>query len=325
MSAAPLISVVTAAYKRPASLQHAMRSALAQSCADFEYLVIGDCCEDNTEEVVRGFDDKRIVWRNLPQNTGHQSGVNKAALEMARGQYIAYLNQDDLWFPDHLATLVEPIREHKLDLISSLCISVFPPGHRYREILGMPYRLQNGVLDYQPMTSTTLHTLSAAREVGGWIDWRENKAVPTIEFFHRLRGLRGRFGVLPHITTLKFHSGNRVGSYVKDDAAELARYARLMAEDPLLRYREAMVAMACAATFEPSPQIKVPVEPEGAPPGWYIEQLRNIRGLDPRLGLDPAAQPKYEAIAVPPETLLRVPEDGWPLIASGFEGASKTA
>src|SRR5262249_30754331 len=161
--------------------------------------------------------------------------------------------------------------------------SVFPPGHRYREILGMPYRLKTGVLDYQPMTSTALHSLAAAREIGGWIDWRENKALPTIEFFHPLRRLRNRFALLPPVTTLKFHSGNRVGSYVKDDADELARYAQLMADDPFLRYRETMIALACGATYEPSPQIKVPDAPADAPPGWYIEQLRNIRGLDPRL------------------------------------------
>ena len=85
MARAPKVSVITATYNYPSVLKLAMETALDQSFADFEYLVIGDGCTDETEEIVRGFKDDRIIWDNLPENLGNQSDVNRIALRRARG------------------------------------------------------------------------------------------------------------------------------------------------------------------------------------------------------------------------------------------------
>ena len=107
----PRVSVIIPTYNRSAVLRHAIASVLAQSFADFELLVVGDCCTDDSAAVVAGFGDPRIRWFNLPANSGHQSGPNNEGLRQARGELIAYLGHDDLWLPHHLQTLAAAIDE----------------------------------------------------------------------------------------------------------------------------------------------------------------------------------------------------------------------
>jgi len=163
----PAITVITSTYNWPEALKEAIRTVLTQSFTDFEYLVIGDCCTDNTEEIVKEFDDPRILWHNLTENTGNQSGVNKIALEIARGEYVAYLNHDDLWFPNHLQSLYTPLLNQDLDIVSSLALSIKPPGFDFREIIGLPWNTAAGETDVYPMTTNVMHKKSAAQEAGG--------------------------------------------------------------------------------------------------------------------------------------------------------------
>src|ERR1700741_1065499 len=81
----PRVSVIIATYNRSSVLRYAIASVLEQSMGDFELLVVGDCCTDDSEEVVADIKDPRIRWINLPANSGHQSGPNSRGLQEARG------------------------------------------------------------------------------------------------------------------------------------------------------------------------------------------------------------------------------------------------
>lgn len=96
------ITIVVATYHRPAALRNAIRSARAQTMPDWRMIVIGDCCSDETESVVREFDDARIRFANLPERFGEQAGPNSVGMALADTGYLAFLNQDDLWLPHHL-------------------------------------------------------------------------------------------------------------------------------------------------------------------------------------------------------------------------------
>src|SRR6185369_3390589 len=95
---------------------------------DFEVLVIGDGCTDDSETVINMIGDARVRWINLPENTGHQSGPNNVGLREARGEIIAYHGHDDLWLPHHLAVMVDALRSKDADLAHSLCLLVPSEG-----------------------------------------------------------------------------------------------------------------------------------------------------------------------------------------------------
>ena len=73
MSSAPLFSIVLSTYGRGRHIGPTIESVLAQSWEDYELLVVGDGCSDETESMVGSFLSPRIRWLNLPHNTGTRS------------------------------------------------------------------------------------------------------------------------------------------------------------------------------------------------------------------------------------------------------------
>lgn len=102
---APLFSVLVPTHYRADVIGLAIRSVLAQQEQDFEILVAGDGAEPGTAEAVLACADPRIRWFDLPKTAGFGYATRNIALRAARGRYIAFMADDDLFFPDHLRLL----------------------------------------------------------------------------------------------------------------------------------------------------------------------------------------------------------------------------
>ena len=102
MSQAPKVSVVIPTYNREAYVRDAIDSILAQSLADFELLVIDDGSTDGSCEAVRAYDDDRIRLIRNDRNLGIAATRN-VGLGFARGEYLAFLDSDDMARTDRLA------------------------------------------------------------------------------------------------------------------------------------------------------------------------------------------------------------------------------
>ncbi|MGA9668488.1 MAG: glycosyltransferase family 2 protein [Terracidiphilus sp.] len=124
--AMPKVTVIIAAYNCSHTLKCALTSLCNQTYGGFEAWVVGDCCTDDSEQIVAGFCDPRLNWTNLPQRVGSQSGPNNEGLRRARGEYIAYLGQDDLWFPWHLKSLVTTMEETNADFVHAIVARLHP-------------------------------------------------------------------------------------------------------------------------------------------------------------------------------------------------------
>ncbi len=115
-------TVVIPSYRRPQFLVEALRSVLAQSHSDWELWVLDNCSQDGTEDIVRGFADKRINYICHPRNIGLHLNW-KAALTAGCDEWIAMLEDDNIWKPTHLETAWKTIRAHgqSVDLVASGC------------------------------------------------------------------------------------------------------------------------------------------------------------------------------------------------------------
>lgn len=96
------VTFIISTYRRPEALRCTLRTLLMQTHQDWDALVIGDHCGPETEAAIRSVQDPRIAYYNLPQRFGEQSGPNSAGLHLARGDFVCFLNQDDLLLKDHL-------------------------------------------------------------------------------------------------------------------------------------------------------------------------------------------------------------------------------
>ena len=99
----PKVSVLMPVYNtRPEHLREAMDSILTQTFTDFEFLILNDASPDPpVEEVVQSFSDPRIVYAVNEKNLGI-SGSRNRLLDMAKGEYLAVMDHDDISLPGRL-------------------------------------------------------------------------------------------------------------------------------------------------------------------------------------------------------------------------------
>ncbi|MCR4418630.1 MAG: glycosyltransferase [Clostridia bacterium] len=98
----PTVSVIIPTYNRAHLVGRAIKSVLNQTYQDFEIIVVDDASRDNTEEVVRSFNDPRIRYLRHEHNLGGSAARN-TGIRAARGEFIAFLDSDDEWLPEKLA------------------------------------------------------------------------------------------------------------------------------------------------------------------------------------------------------------------------------
>ena len=105
--ARPRVSVLMPTFKQAPFIRRALESLRAQSLPDWELVVVDDGSPDDMAAVVAPYlADPRIRYHRLPRNTGLGAALNTAT-GLAHGQYLAYLPSDDVYYPDHLARLVD--------------------------------------------------------------------------------------------------------------------------------------------------------------------------------------------------------------------------
>ena len=100
----PFFSIIIPTYNRADLIAATLRSVQTQEFAELEVLVVDDGSKDNTAEVVRPFlADQR--FRYLPKENAERGAARNYGLARARGEYVVFLDSDDLFHPTHLATL----------------------------------------------------------------------------------------------------------------------------------------------------------------------------------------------------------------------------
>ncbi|MDE3115120.1 MAG: glycosyltransferase family 2 protein, partial [Pseudomonadota bacterium] len=103
--APPLFSVVIPVYNRAELLRSALESVRAQSCQDFEIVVVDDGSTDDPAKTVAAFADPRI--RCVRQNNRGASAARNRGIALARGRFVAFLDSDDCFLPHHLERMAK--------------------------------------------------------------------------------------------------------------------------------------------------------------------------------------------------------------------------
>lgn len=106
-----LVSVIMPSWNTGKFIAESIQSVIDQTYENWELIIVDDCSTDNTDEVVAKFTDKRIRYFKNEKNSGAALSRNRALRE-ANGEWIAFLDSDDLWNPDKLEHQINFMNKH---------------------------------------------------------------------------------------------------------------------------------------------------------------------------------------------------------------------
>ena len=108
-----LVSIIMPSYNTANYIGESINSVINQSYKNWELIIVDDCSTDNTDEVIKDFlKDSRIKYLKNKENSGAAISRNKA-LRMAKGEWIAFLDSDDLWNHKKLEKQIKFMEQNK--------------------------------------------------------------------------------------------------------------------------------------------------------------------------------------------------------------------
>lgn len=108
-----MVSVIMPSWNTARYIAESIQSVVNQTYKNWELLIVDDCSMDNTDEIVASFDDDRIKYIKNSKNMGAALTRNRA-LKQAQGEWIAFLDSDDLWNPKKLEYQIDFMKRNNL-------------------------------------------------------------------------------------------------------------------------------------------------------------------------------------------------------------------
>jgi glycosyltransferase involved in cell wall biosynthesis len=172
----PVISVVLTTYNRPQLLQRAIDSVLAQTFKDWELIIVDDHSDQAPQINIPDGED-RIIPIRLPWNTGFHVRPKNVGIMCSRGKYIAYLEDDNVFLPNHLQVLYDTITKTQADVVygDRVYKSTIPDEKRFMGKMSFDYDLQRINKGNYVDTSDIMHTIQAINDIGYWDIFWERK------------------------------------------------------------------------------------------------------------------------------------------------------
>jgi glycosyltransferase involved in cell wall biosynthesis len=127
----PAVSVTICCYNSERWIADTIQSVLDQTYRDFEIVAVNDGSQDRTEAIIKGFSDPRI--RYFPQENRGLSPSRNRSIQLARGEFVAFLDHDDLWHPEKLSRQMAVFQEQP-DVGMVFCDSFFLDAEGPRDV-----------------------------------------------------------------------------------------------------------------------------------------------------------------------------------------------
>jgi GT2 family glycosyltransferase len=229
MPDAPRTSIVTATYNRSNVLRHTLAASRASTTGDWEHLIVGDACTDDTGQVVAACHDDRLRFVNLPSHVGEQSGPNNEGVRLARGAFIAFLNHDDLWLPHHLEAAVRALEDTGADMVFALTITI--DARQRAHLAGVTSAGRYEGRGFAPASSWVCRR-ALVDEIGPWRAAASLHAAPSTDWIERVHRAGKVILALPEVGVVALLSGGRRNSYAERHEHEYARLAAALRDDP---------------------------------------------------------------------------------------------
>ena len=137
----PLISIIMPVYNSENYVSFAIESILNQTYRNFEFIIVDDGSTDNTKKIISFYEDKRIIYRQK-EHSGISDSLN-LGLEIARGEWIARMDSDDISYPDRLEKQMKYIQNNCDISVLSTAYAIFKSYKKIQYIIKNPEKDDN--------------------------------------------------------------------------------------------------------------------------------------------------------------------------------------
>jgi teichuronic acid biosynthesis glycosyltransferase TuaG len=122
MNNIPLVTLITPLYNAEKYIAETIESVLNQTYQNWEMLIVDDCSTDDSKEIVRRYEikDTRIKLIELDSNFGGPARPRNVGLDNSKGEYVSFLDADDVWLPNKLEEQLKFIEKEGVDFVHSL-------------------------------------------------------------------------------------------------------------------------------------------------------------------------------------------------------------
>jgi glycosyltransferase involved in cell wall biosynthesis len=159
----PTVSVIIPTYNRANLINKAIQSVLDQTYTDFEIIVVDDGSTDNTENVVKGFQDERIRYMYHKKNMGVSSARNTGIIS-AKGVFISFQDSDDVWLPKKLEKEIK-IFESSIPKVGVVYSRLCRISNNEKTLFPLPeHKIREGTIHNQLVKGNFVHGLTLIRK-----------------------------------------------------------------------------------------------------------------------------------------------------------------
>lgn len=211
----PKVSVIIPTYNRAHLIKQSVQSVLEQSYQDFEIIIVDDGSNDGTDQVIRNLGKPEKIIYRYQENQGRSKARNNA-LQIATGQYITFLDSDDIYLLNKLQVQVEYLDSHPdicMVYASAICEDEFGNSLGFQYHASAQGRIYEQIAFYIPVT-VILPTVMVRREIiekVGNFDETLNRFEDT-DYWRRISRLC-LVGAIPQaLCRIKTHSGNSLSA-----------------------------------------------------------------------------------------------------------------
>jgi glycosyltransferase involved in cell wall biosynthesis len=125
----PTVSIIMNVRNGAATLQAALESAFAQTYRDWELIVWDDCSSDDSAAIIAGFNDPRVRYFLAPHDTS-LGQARELAMRQAQGEWLAFLDQDDIWLSPKLEFQIALTDSPQVGLVYGRTVCFYPDGRQ---------------------------------------------------------------------------------------------------------------------------------------------------------------------------------------------------
>ena len=216
----PLVSVIIPTYNRASDLKRALGSLLSQTYTHWEALVVDNYSEDNTDQVIDDFNEKRIKLYKI-HNKGIIAASRNLGIKHASGEYLAFLDSDDWWCEQKLEQSVACMNEG-MDLVYHDLFLVFSNEQKRFWRKGYARSVKPPVFDNliqhgNPMSNSSVVVRRALVEkVGGLLEDPETLAMEDFDCWLKISRLTDKFARLSNPLGYYWVGGGNVSNPKRD-------------------------------------------------------------------------------------------------------------